>query len=262
MAIQPKTHDFSILGRIGFDREPVGVKFEYFKPKTIHRLEKPMAMCEMVREAQERDAPFYMDKDNENCMGKGAMGMMDDDPSWAAAGLIGERMGIFSDAGANMRCMQHYTTFGKGAVRYVVFARLSVLDFEPDLLIFTGPMEQCEVVLRAMSYSTGAMYESRATPVFQCSWLYSYPQLTGKVNYLVMGTGHGTTAREAYEPGSILVSVPLPWLSTILENLVRMGGTPHAWAVGREAWLEEEEGIYRRLIEDSDAEKRERSDRK
>lgn len=253
MAIRPLSHDFSPFEQLGFDDEPVGVKFEYLLPKTILRLSEPMAMCEMVREAQTRDTPFYMDESNEDCMGRGAMGMMPDDPSWAEAGLIGERMGIFSDAGANMRFMRHYTTFSRGAVRYVVFARLSALEFEPDLLIFSGPMSQCEVILRAMAYSTGEMFESKATPVFQCSWLYSYPQLTGKVNYLVMGTGHGTTARETYEPGSILVSVPSPWFPIILENLGRMERVPHAWEIGRKAWLKEEGAIYENLIHDSGA---------
>ena len=251
MAIRPLEHDFSLLSTLGLDFPPVGVKFEFFKPASIERLDVRLAMCEMVKEAQRRDKPFYMDKDNENCMGKGAMGMMADDPGWAAAGLIGERMNIFKDAGANMRCMTHYATFAKGAVNYVAFAKLPVLDFEPDLLVFEGAMTQCEPILLAMAYSTGEMYESKATPVFQCSWLYSYPQLTGKVNYLVMGLGHGTTAREVYEPGSVLVAVPSPWFPVILENLACMEKVPHAWKIGREAWLREEEGIYGRLAGDA-----------
>ncbi len=251
MAIRPIMHDFSVLEELLFDYPPVGVKFEFFKPEAFERLDRSLAMCEMVREAQRRDKPFYMDKDNENCMGKGAMGMMEEDPAWATAGLIGERMGIFKDAGANMRCMTHYTTFSKGAVNYVVFAKLPALDFEPDLLIFSGSIAQCEPILRAMAHSTGEMYESKSTPVFQCSWLYSYPQLTGKVNYLVMGLGHGTTAREAYESGSVLVAVPSPWFSVIIENLGLMEHSVHAWEIGREAWLSEEEAIYGGLVQET-----------
>ncbi|WP_139652470.1 DUF169 domain-containing protein [Raoultibacter phocaeensis] len=252
MTIKPLEHDFSVFEKLGFEDPPVGVKFEYFKPNSIERLDRSLAMCEMVKEAQLRDSAFYMDEGNENCMGKGAMGMMPEDPSWACAGLIGERMGIFKDAGANMRCMQHYTTFDKGAVNYVAFAQLSALDFEPDLMVFSGPMETCEIVLRAMAYSTGEMYESKATPVFQCSWLYSYPQLTGKVNYIVMGTGHGTTARETYKSGTVLVSVPSPWFPVILENLASMELVPRAWSVGREAWLEEEGALYGKLAADAE----------
>lgn len=68
-----------------------------------------------------------------------------------------------------------------------------------------------------------------------------------------MGTGHGTTARETYEPGSILVSVPSPWFPIILENLGRMERVPHAWEIGRKAWLKEEGAIYENLIHDSGA---------
>lgn len=253
MTIAPLQHDFSVLNELTFDNPPVGVKFEFFKPETIERLDTELAMCEMVREAQIRSTPFYMDKDNENCMGKGAMGMMGDTPGWAEAGLIGERMDIFKDAGANMRCMRHYTTFENGSVNYVAFAQLSALTFEPDLLIFNGTMNQCEKILRAMSYSTGEMYESKSTPVFMCSWLYSYPQLSGKVNFIVMGAGHGSTARKAYESGSIMVAVPSPWFPIILENLTLMDRDVHAWQLTRNEWLKEEEGIYAKLI--SDAEK-------
>lgn len=252
--IKPIEHDFSILKEMGFSRSPVGVKFEFSKPEGIARLSKQLALCEMVREAQNSDAPFYMDKGCENCMGKGAMGMLGpEDPNWAVAGLIGERMDIFRDAGANMRCMTHYTTFKPGAVNYIVFSKICTMDFEPDLMIFTGTMAEVNVILRAMAYSTGEMIESKATPVFQCSWLFSYPQLTGKVNYIPMGIGHGTTARETYEPGEFVVSVPSQWFPIILENLKIMEHVPHAWAVGRDAWLEEEGGIYGKLAQDGEA---------
>lgn len=196
MAMKPRTTDFSALSKINFEFEPVGVKFEYFKPEGIEPLETPMAMCEMPREAQKRDTAFYMDRSNENCMGKGAMGMMSEDPSWAAAGLIGERMDIFRDA-------------------------------------------------------TGEMFESKATPVFQCSWLFSYPVTTNKVNYIPMGMGHGTTARRCYRKGELLCSVPRPWFGTILESLNEMPLVPEAWEMTREEWLEVEEGIYGKIISDA-----------
>ena len=196
MAMKPRTTNFSALSKINFEFEPVGVKFEYFKPEGIEPLETPMAMCEMPREAQKRDTAFYMDRSNENCMGKGAMGMMSEDPSWAAAGLIGERMDIFRDA-------------------------------------------------------TGEMFESKATPVFQCSWLFSYPVTTNKVNYIHMGMGHGTTARRCYRNGELLCSVPRPWFGTILESLNEMPLVPEAWEMTLEEWLAVEEGIYGKIISDA-----------
>ena len=252
MAIKPLTTDFSIIDSIGFDLPPVGVKFEFFKPEGYEPLDIQLAMCEMPREAQKRGTAFYMTKDNENCMGKGAMGMMDEPgPSWAGAGLIGERMGIFRDAGTNMRCMTHYTVFGPKSVNYVLFAPLPVLDFEPDMLIFTGDITQSGTILRAMSYGTGEPFESKATAVFQCAWMFPYPYLQNKVNYITLGTGHGTTARETYERGEVMVSVPAPYFPIILDSLKEMDIVPEAWAMGREKWLEVEEGIYGKIISDT-----------
>lgn len=251
MAMKPRTTDFSALSKINFEFEPVGVKFEYFKPEGIEPLETPMAMCEMPREAQKRDTAFYMDRSNENCMGKGAMGMMSEDPSWAAAGLIGERMDIFRDATANRNCLTHYTVMRPSAVNYIVFAKLSVVDFEPDLLIFSGEIDTVGTIMRAMSYATGEMFESKSTPVFQCSWLFSYPVTTNKVNYIPIGMGHGTTARRCYRKGELLCSVPRPWFGTILESLNEMPLVPGAWEMTREEWLEVEEGIYGKIISDA-----------
>ena len=251
MAITPLVTDFSALDEVGFELPPVGVKFEFFEPKGYERLDKQLAMCEMPREAQRRGTAFYMDKGNENCMGKGAMGMMDDDPSWAGAGLIGERMGIFRDAGANMRCMTHYTTFKPHSVNYVLFAPLPALDFEPDMMIFTGDVLKCGAIMRAMSFATGEMFESKSTPVFQCSWIFSYPFLQDKVNFITLGMGHGTTARECYDLGEIIVSVPSPWFPTVLQSLREMDLVPEAWAMGRDKWLEAEEGIYGKIVSDT-----------
>jgi uncharacterized protein (DUF169 family) len=250
--MRPLTTDFSILNELGFDRQPVGVKFEYFKPESIKRLDTPLALCEMIREAQRRSEAFYMDRENEDCMGKGALGMMDGDPTWAGAGLIGERMHVFSDGIANRKCMTHYTTMNPGGTNYVVFAPLSDLSFEPDLLVCTGDARRIGTLLRAMSYSTGEMFESKSTPVFQCSWMFSYPAMTGKVNYVTMGMGHGTTARHCYEPGEMLISIPSNWFSTIMANLHEMPLVPDAWEMTRDEWLEEEKGIYAKIIEDAE----------
>ncbi len=251
MAMTPRTTDFSALSKLAFEYEPVGVKFEYFRPQGIEALDTPLAMCEMPREAQKREAPFYMDRSNENCMGKGAMGMMGDEPSWAAAGLIGERMGIFRDASANRNCMTHYTVMHPGSVNYIVFSKLSVMDFEPDLVVFTGEIDTIGTIMRAMSYATGEVFESKATPVFQCSWMFSYPVTSNKVNYIPLGTGHGTTARRCYQKNELICSVPRPWFPTILESLKEMPLVPEAWEMSREEWLEAEEGIYGKIISDA-----------
>lgn len=254
MAFKPLETDFSPIEKVGFDRPPVGVKFDFYKPEGIEKLQEPTALCEMIRTAQNSDAPFYMDKTNEDCFGRGALGMMGkDNPGWAEAGLIGPLVGVFKTPGANMKCMTHYTNIAPGAINYVAFAQLPQLEFEPDLMVFTGPMRKCGAILRAMSYSTGEMFESKATPVFQCSWLFAYPYMTGKVNYVTMGAGFGTTAREIYDPGEVIVVVPSPWFKEVMSNLAEMDVELPAWQMGREKWIPEEKKIYGDLAAHAEA---------
>ncbi len=252
MTMSPLTTDFSNLEKVGFDLPPVAVKFEYFKPEGVEPLDPPLAMCEMPRHAQTSGKVFYMDITNEDCMGKGAMGMLGEDPSWATAGLIGERMWVFKDPGANIRCMKHYTFFPRKSVNYIIFAPLPACTFEPDLLICTGDVKQVGAIMRAASYSTGDAFVSMSTPVFQCSWMFAYPFIENKVNYFTLGMGLGTGGRKAYTPGEMMVSVPRPRFRDIMESLGEMEIVNPAWQGTREEWIEKEAGIYAKLISDAE----------
>ena len=71
--------DFSPLERLGLKLPAVGVKFDFFRPEGIPPLEKdkPMALCEMLRECQRRGAPFYFSREHqETCTGKVWLGSM------------------------------------------------------------------------------------------------------------------------------------------------------------------------------------------
>ena len=244
--MRPLKQDFSIFEKLELERKPVGIKYEFFKPEGFAKLDKTLALCEIVKEAQQREKPFYMTADNEDCAGKWALGMVVA-PIWGEAGIIGDKMGIFQEARANMSCMTHYKTFKHGVVNYVVFSKLSQLTFEPDLLVFVGRADQTEIILRANAYSTGEMYESKATPVFQCSWLYTYPYLTHKLNYVMTGLGFGMKAREVYPQGLAIVSVPWNLIPTIAQNMKEMQFVLPAWKLGREAWIKEESAILAKL---------------
>jgi len=242
MSLRPLKQDLSIFNKLDLERVPVAINYEFFRPVGVEQLDKALALCEMVKEAQAREKPFYISRDNEDCAGKCALGMMDG-PAWGEGGEIGERMGIFQNARANRQCTSHYKTFKPGQVNYAVFSRLDRLAFEPDLLVFVGRADQAEIVLRAMTYSTGEMYESKATTVFQCSWLYTYPILAQKVNYVVTGLSFGMRSREVYPPGLVIVSVPWNWIPTIAENLREMKFVLPAWTMGRNPWMKEEKKI-------------------
>jgi uncharacterized protein (DUF169 family) len=86
--LNPLTQDMSVFKEFNFEKQPVGVKLLYWKPEGIKKLEKPMAICEMLREAQTSDAPFYMSADEEDCFGSVTLGMTTT-PPFAEAGMIG-----------------------------------------------------------------------------------------------------------------------------------------------------------------------------
>lgn len=211
----------SVFEGIGFERPPVGVKFFFTKPEGIGRLDKRLGLCEVLKEAQERADPFYIDRDNEDCVGKVALGMVDVLPV-LEAGQLGPELGIYEQPRANMRIYQHFPKFPKGTVNYVAFARLDCLDFDPDLLVLYATPRQAGLVLRAMSYSTGEIWEPKSMPVVACGWLYVYPFMSGKVNYLVTGMSYGMIARHVFPEGKVLVSIPWNWIPTIVDNLRRM----------------------------------------
>jgi uncharacterized protein (DUF169 family) len=219
--VRPLQTDLSGFGRIDFEKPAVGVKFEFFKPQDIDPLpmDRNLSFCEMLAEAQVADAPFYFSKEhNETCVGKILLGMADMEP-FAEAGEIGPRLGIMQEARVNRNFYPHVPRFAKGTVNYVVFAPISKLTFEPDVLIITATPKQAEIVMRAMSYSTGVPYTSKTTMVMGCSWVYIYPFETGRVNYLMPEMIHGMTGRELFAPNTVLVSIPYQWLQTVAQNL-------------------------------------------
>jgi uncharacterized protein (DUF169 family) len=247
--MRPLQTDLSVFRKLRLDKPPVGVKYLFKKPEGIKPLGKSLALCEMLPEAQQGGAAFYFTKDNESCFGKKALGMTtgDNAPSFAESGELGVKLEIFQDARANKNLVRQNPGLAKGTVNYVVMAPLEKITFEPDLLILMASARQAEIVLRAMTYSTGEIYESKTTTALSCSWLYVYPYLSGKVNYFVTGMGFGSIGREAYEPGWILLSIPYGWLPTIAQNLGEMKWDLTAYTLGREKFLKWEKGILAEL---------------
>lgn len=240
--MEPLKHDLSVFERFNFHKPPVGVKFLLYKPDAIEKLNKRMALCEMAKEAADRTTPFYITKENENCFGSVALGMVEA-PPFAQAGQIGEALEIFDEARANTRLYESLPKLHPGTVNYVVFAALGALTFNPDLLMVTANTRQTEIIFRAMSYTTGELRESKTTGVFGCAWLYSYPYKTGKVNFTPTGLAFGTKAKQIYPEGWILISIPWDWLPIISENLKVMKWDLPSYMEGREKFIEHEEQL-------------------
>jgi len=237
--------DLSIFKKFNFERKPVGVKYLLNKPKGIKKLDKVLAFCEMLREAQEAP-PFYVTKEDFECVGPLVLGMEEGDPVFES-GQMGPRLGIFKEARANRRIYPPIPRLAPGTVRYVVFSPLDKLSFEPDVLIFTANPSQAEILLRAHSYTTGKVWTAKGTPVIGCAWLLIHPYISGELNLTVTGLGSGMRARKVLPEGLLLISIPYDLLPMMIENLQDMEWVLQDYVEGREAHRKKFEEITEEL---------------
>ena len=213
--------DLAILDKFDFDVQPVGVKFLAKQPDMVERLDENMALCEMLKRAQEGNA-FFVDKENHTCeAGLYVLGQADA-PEPYTSGEFGAGLKIFEDARSASRIYQYIPRIGKGLVNYVAFSPLSKLPFDPDVLILLSKTSQTEILLRAMSYRTGKMWLSKYSAAIGCAWIYVYPYLTGELNYTTAGLGHGMKRRNLFPEGHQLISIPFDLLPSILQTLQDM----------------------------------------
>jgi uncharacterized protein (DUF169 family) len=224
------TLDLSVFDRFGFASPPVGVKFLFDRPDGMARLDNKVPFCGMVGEAQRRGAPFYVDIDNHACPpGTHVLGR--ELPQAVLGGNLGPALRIFKGAYANRRALAAAPVFAAGTVNYIAFAPLPDLSYTPDLLIvLTDTTGQAEIILRALSYTTGAVLTSKMTNVLGCAWLYAHPYLSGEVNYLTTGLGFGMKAQKVFPEGRQLISIPYDRLPTITLNLEEMDWVPPSYS--------------------------------
>jgi uncharacterized protein (DUF169 family) len=214
--------DYSVFDKFNFERPPVGVKFLFHKPEGIERLDKNLALCEMLKEAQLRGTPFYAEPENQSCK-PGAYVWGSESLKVFESGQFGVALKVFKDARADVKIHQPVRRLDKDIVKYIAFSPLDKLSFDPDLLvILTDNASQTEIVLRAMSYTTGQKWSSKMTFVMGCAWILAYPYLTGQVNYVVSGLGSGIKAQKVFPEGRQIISIPYNWLPTITQNLQEM----------------------------------------
>jgi uncharacterized protein (DUF169 family) len=213
--------DLAILDKFGFDVPPVGIKFLVKQPDMVERLDEKMALCEMLKRAQEGNV-FYVDKENHTCdAGPYVLGQTDA-PEPFISGEFGAGLKIFEGTRSASRLYQYIPRIGKGVVNYIAFSPLNKLPFDPDVLIILSKTSQTEILLRAMSYRTGKMWMSKFSPAIGCAWTYVYPYLTGELNYSITGLGHGMKRRKLFPEGQQLVSIPFDLLPSILQTLQDM----------------------------------------
>jgi uncharacterized protein (DUF169 family) len=213
--------ELAILDKFDFDVQPLGVKFLVKRPDMVKRLDENMALCEMLKRAQEGNA-FYVDKENHTCeAGLYVLGQADV-PEPFLSGEFGAGLKIFEEPRSASRLYQYVPTIGKGVVNYIAFSPLDKLSFDPDVLIILAKTSQTEILLRAMSYRTGKMWSSKCSAAIGCAWIFVYPYITGELNYTITGLGHGMKRRKLFPEGQQFVSIPFDLLPSMLQTLQDM----------------------------------------
>ena len=211
----------AILEKFEFEIQPVGIKFLAKQPDMVKRLEEKMALCEMLKQAQE-GAAFFADAQNHSCeAGLYVLGQVDISEPFAS-GDFGAGLKIFEAPRSASRLYLHIPKIGRDIVNYVAFSPLDQLQFEPDLLILLASTQQTEIILRAMSYRSGNIWTSKFSAAIGCAWTFVYPHLTGELNYFVTGLGHGMKRRKLFPEGRQIISIPFDLLPSLMQTLQEM----------------------------------------
>jgi uncharacterized protein (DUF169 family) len=125
------TKDLAILDKFEFEVQPVGVKFLAKRPDLVERLDENMALCEMLKRAQNGNA-FYADKENHTCeAGLYVLGQADA-PEPFISGRFGAGLKIFEEPRSASRLYQYVPRIGRGVVSYIAFSPLNKLPFDPE----------------------------------------------------------------------------------------------------------------------------------
>jgi uncharacterized protein (DUF169 family) len=216
-----REHDFAILDKFEFKYSPIGIKYFNTAPEIdgLEKLDKTIAWCQMLPEAQNGKA-FFAEKDNQYCEpGIFLTGYDQCDPI-ASGGRIGPPFHIYPDERANRRVYNSLRYLAIGSVHSIAFAPLDKMTFDPDLLILTcDSMGQTERVLRASQFDTGDIIESKMTYVMGCNWMFNYPYVSGKINYVTTGVCYGMKMYKLYPEGKQIVSIPWHHIDRVLKNM-------------------------------------------
>lgn len=204
---------------------PVAVKFYAVKPENFglkyKHTDKRMSLCQFVSYAQKTHSSFYIDKTNEDCMGRTVLGMVQE-PPLGASGQAGFDFGVFRNQDANSRLYYNIPIAIRDTINYVIFSPIDQGEFNPDVVVFVGDSDMADIVMRATSYISGDLWESKSSSVLSCAWTYMYTWLSGKVNHCQTGMHHGMGRRKVYPKGLHIVSVPYQKLDEVCLALRQM----------------------------------------
>lgn len=215
------------LAKLDMEFPPVAIKFSYAKPEGLERVKERDAFCQFVKRVQTTGESFYTTAEDDTCFGTMILGMIDK-PSFAASGQAGKDFEIFKTQAPNARLYTQIETLPRGSVNYVSFSPVATCEFDPDLVICVANTQQATILMRATSYYSGDLWESKTSPVLSCAWMYSYPYVKDKVNTITSGMGHGMSRRQTYPAGLQIISIPYGKIGDVGRALGERPWTPPA----------------------------------
>jgi len=144
-------------------------------------------------------------------------------------GEYGAGLEVFRDQRAAARLYHYIPRMAKGTVKYIALSPLDQISYDPDVLIILADTSQAEILLRAMSYGTGAMWHSRYSSAIGCAWLFVFPYLSGEINFITSGLGFGMRRRKLFPEGRQFLSIPFDKLPYMLQTLREMPWVPRPY---------------------------------
>jgi uncharacterized protein (DUF169 family) len=220
--------DLAVLEEFGFEQKPVGIKYLTDPIPGMPEQDKKLALCEMLKAAFDGSS-FYAGAKNHACdAGLYVLGQKELEEPYIN-GKFGAELGVFQDERAAARLYQYVPRMAKGAVTCIAFSPFDQMSFDPDVLILLATTAQAEILLRAVSYKTGAMWHSRYSSAIGCSWLFVYPYLSGQINFITTGLGFGMRRRKLFPEGKQFILIPFDQLPRILLTLREMPWIPRPY---------------------------------
>jgi uncharacterized protein (DUF169 family) len=214
-----------LIEKLNMEYPAVAVKMLFERPDEVeHYAGKKLAFCQYVHEAQVSGKKFYISKDDDDCYGKLAMGMIDKPPV-TASGQAGYDFGCYETPAACRQLYQKLPVLEPHTVNYVEFCPVPLCDFDPELLVFVAGFPASDIIMRATSWISGDLWESKSSPVLSCAWMYAYPVISGKVNHITTGFYHGLKRRKTYPEGLRIISIPFQKIDEFTAALDRMDWT-------------------------------------
>jgi uncharacterized protein (DUF169 family) len=219
-----RENDKKLIEKLNLKYPCIAIRFALERPKCEHYQGDKLAFCQYVKVAQDTKKHFYIESKDDACYGKLSLGMEPIQPV-TASGEAGKDFGCFKQQMPNRLLYKDLPMLPPGTIRYVEFAPAVDCDFQPDLLYFVADIEESDIIMRATSYISGDLWESKSSPVMSCTWMYAYPLVSGKVNHITTGLYHGLKRRKAYPAGLRMISIPFNKFPEFFQSLEEMDWT-------------------------------------